>query len=237
VSEEKKIDPNAWMVTFADLVMLLLTFFVLLLTMSSMDKKKLQDLMTHFNASTGVLELSGAGEVYNLGGFINKYNNTESLLVVDQKHFLTKLKLVSNIKNMLKDLNNDITLSDDERGVALTFHGNILFDPGKTTLRKEAYPVLDVIADAIEKCPNDILIMGHSDNTPIKDEIYRSNWELSAYRGISVLDYLLMKKRLSPFRFTVGGSGSSRPLYRNVNQKNRSLNRRVEIVFKHIREI
>jgi chemotaxis protein MotB len=237
VSEEKKIDPNAWMVTFADLVMLLLTFFVLLLTMSSMDKKKLQDLMTHFNASTGVLELSGAGEVYNLGGFINKYNNTESLLVVDQKHFLTKLKLVSNIKNMLKDLNNDITLSDDERGVALTFHGNILFDPGKTTLRKEAYPVLDVIADAIEKCPNDILIMGHSDNTPIKDEIYRSNWELSAYRGISVLDYLLMKKRLSPFRFTVGGSGSSRPLYPNVNQKNRSLNRRVEIVFKHIREI
>ncbi len=237
MSEEKKIDPNAWMVTFADLVMLLLTFFVLLLTMSSMDKKKLQDLMTHFNASTGVLELSGAGEVYNLGGFINKYNNTESLLVVDQKHFLTKLKLVSNIKNMLKDLNNDITLSDDERGVALTFHGNILFDPGKTTLRKEAYPVLDVIADAIEKCPNDILIMGHSDNTPIKDEIYRSNWELSAYRGISVLDYLLMKKRLSPFRFTVGGSGSSRPLYPNVNQKNRSLNRRVEIVFKHIREI
>jgi chemotaxis protein MotB len=228
VSEEKKIDPNAWMVTFADLVMLLLTFFVLLLTMSSMDKKKLQDLMTHFNASTGVLELSGAGEVYNLGGFINKYNNTESLLVVDQKHFLTKLKLVSNIKNMLKDLNNDITLSDDERGVALTFHGNILFDPGN---------VLDVIADAIEKCPNDILIMGHSDNTPIKDEIYRSNWELSAYRGISVLDYLLMKKRLSPFRFTVGGSGSSRPLYPNVNQKNRSLNRRVEIVFKHIREI
>ena len=237
MSEEKKIDPNAWMVTFADLVMLLLTFFVLLLTMSSMDKKKLRDLMTHFNASTGVLELSGAGEVYNLGGFVNKYNNTESLLVVDQKHFLTKLKLVSNIKNMLKDVNNDITLSDDERGISLTFHGNILFDTGNSTLRKEADPVLDVIVDAIEGCANNILIMGHSDNTPIKDEIYRSNWELSAYRGISVLDYLLMKKGLSPFRFTVGGSGSSRPLYPNVNQKNRSLNRRVEIVFKHIREI
>jgi len=237
VSEEDKIDPNSWMVTFADLVMLLLTFFVLLLTMSSMDTKKLRDLMTHFRESTGVLELAGAGEVYSLGSFINKYNDTDSLLVVDQKHFLTKIKLVSNIKSMLKDLKNDITLSDDERGVALTFHGNILFDPGKTTLRKEVYPVLDLIGEAIEGCPNDILIMGHSDNTPIKDEIYTSNWELSAYRGISVLDYLLMRKGLSPSRFTVGGAGSSMPLYPNTSEKNRALNRRVEIIFKHLKEI
>jgi len=237
VSEEEKIDPNSWMVTFADLVMLLLTFFVLLLTMSSMDTKKLRDLMTHFKESTGVLEFAAAGRVYNLGGFINKYNDTDSLLVVDQKHLLTKLKLVSNIKNMFKDQNNDITLTDDERGVAVSFHGNILFDPGKTTLRKEAYPVLEIIADAIEACPNDILIMGHSDNIPVKDEIYRSNWELSAYRGISVLDYFLTQKGLSPSRFSVGGSGSSRPLYPNTNQKNRSLNRRVEIVFKHLKEI
>jgi len=237
VSEEEKIDPNSWMVTFADLVMLLLTFFVLLLTMSSMDTKKLRDLMTHFKESTGVLEFSAAGRVYNLGGFINKYNDTDSLLVVDQKHFLTKLKLVSNVKNMLKDLNNDITLADDERGVAVSFHGNILFDPGKTTLRKEAYPVLDIIADAIQGCPNDILIMGHSDNTPIKNEIYGSNWELSAYRGISVLDYFLTQKKLSSSRFSVGGSGSSRPLYPNTSQENRSLNRRVEIVFKHLKEI
>ncbi|MDH3356549.1 MAG: hypothetical protein OEM06_03730, partial [Desulfobacteraceae bacterium] len=99
MSGEEKNDPNAWMVTFADLVMLLLTFFVLLLTMSSMDTKKLRDLMTHFNASTGVLELSGAGKVYDLGEFVNKYNDSDSLLVVDQKHFLTKIKLVSNIKN------------------------------------------------------------------------------------------------------------------------------------------
>jgi len=237
VNEEEKINPNSWMVTFADLVMLLLTFFVLLLTMSSMDTKKLRDLMTHFRESTGVLELAGAGEIYSLGTFINKYNDTDSLLVVDQKHFLTKIKLVSNIKNLLKDIKNDITLSDDERGVALTFHGNILFDPGKTTLRKEAYPALDVIVDAIEECENNILIMGHSDNTPIKDERYGSNWELSTYRGISVLDYFLIKKGLSPSRFTVGGAGSSRPLYPNTDQKNRSLNRRVEIVFKHLKEI
>jgi chemotaxis protein MotB len=236
VSQEGKLDPNAWMLTFADLTMLLLTFFVLLLTMSSMDTKKLRNIMTHFRASTGVLEFSGAGQVYSLGNFINQYNDSDSLLVVDQKHFLAKMKLVTSIKKKLSDMTNQITLSDDERGIALVFHGNILFDPGETTLRKEAYPVLNIIADAIGTCPNDILIMGHTDNTPVKGKIYQSNWELSAYRGLSVLDYFLKEKGLSPSRFSVGGYGVSRPLYPNTTPKNRSLNRRVEIIFKHLKE-
>lgn len=237
MSEENKLDPNAWMLTFADLVMLLLTFFVLLLTMSSMDTKKLRNLMTHFRASTGVLEFSGAGKVYSLGNFINQYNDTDSLLVVDQKHFLAKIKLVTNIKKKINSMENQITLSEDERGVALSFHGNILFDPGGTTLRKKAYSVLDIIADAIETCPNDILIMGMTDNTPIKSKIYPSNWELSVYRGLSVLDYFLKEKKLSPSRFSVGGYGDSKPLYPNNTPENRSQNRRVEIIFKHLKEI
>jgi len=237
VSEEKKLDPNGWMLTFADLVMLLLTFFVMLLTMSSMDAKKLRNIMTHFRASTGVLDFAGPSKVYNLGNFINQYNDTDSLLVVDQKHFLAKIKFVTNIKKKLTGINNQITLSEDERGVALAFHGDILFAPGKTTLRKEVYPVLNVIADAIKTCPNNILIMGQTDNIPVRSKIYPSNWELSAYRGLSVLDYFINKKGLSPSRFSVGGSGSSRPLYPNTTPKNRALNRRVEIIFKHIKEI
>jgi chemotaxis protein MotB len=157
--------------------------------------------------------------------------------VVDQKHFLAKIKLVTNIKKTLNDMNDQITLSEDERGVALTFHGNILFDTGETVLRKEAYPVLDVIAEAVNACPNDILIMGQTDDTPIRSQIYPSNWELSAYRGLSVLDYFLKEKGLLPSRFSVGGYGSSRPLYPNTTAENRALNRRVEIIFKHLKEL
>jgi len=230
------IDPNAWMVTFADLVMLLLTFFVLLLTMSSMDTKKLRNLMTHFNESTGVLEFASSGKVSDFSSFILQYNNSDSMLVIDQKHFLSKIKITPEIKDILKDVDEKITLSDDERGVVLSFNENILFDPGKATVKKEIYPILDSVADAIYECPNDILIMGHTDNTPIKNKLYKSNWELSAYRGLSVLDYFLKEKELSPSRFYVGGCGSSRPLCPNDTPKNRSLNRRVEIVFKHIEE-
>jgi chemotaxis protein MotB len=236
MSQDGKLDPNAWMLTFADLTTLLLTFFVLLLTMSSMDAKKLKNIATHFRGSTGVLDFSGPGQVYSLGSFINQYNDTDSLLVIDQNHFLAKIRLVANMKKKLTDVNNQITLSEDERGIALAFHGDILFAPGKTTLRKEVYPVLDVIADAIRACPNDILIMGHTDNTPVRSKLYPTNWELSAYRSLSVLNYFLNKKGLSSSRFSVGGYGSSRPLYPNTTPKNRSLNRRVEIIFKHLKE-
>lgn len=230
------IDPNAWMVTFADLIMLLLTFFVLLLTMSSMDTKKLRKLMSHFTKSTGVLEFAGTGEVSDFSSFISKYNNSDSMLVIDQNHFFTEIKITSEIKNMLKNINRKIDISDDERGVVLAFNENILFETGKVSLKKKIFPILDEIADAIYECPNDILIMGHTDNIPIKSKVYQSNWELSAYRGLSVLDYFLKKKGLSPSRFYVGGYGSFRPIYPNDTAKSRSLNRRVEIIFKHIKE-
>jgi chemotaxis protein MotB len=229
-------NPNAWMITFADLVMLLLTFFVLLLTMSSMDAKKLKSIMTNFREATGVLNFSGAAQLSDLSSFISQYNNSDSLLVVNQERFIAKIKIAAEIKDMLKDIVQNIEVSDDERGIVLSIHENVLFDPGKVTIKKEIFPILDVVADAVYECPNDILIMGRTDNIPIKNNLYKSNWELSVYRGLSVLEYFLAEKGLPPSRFFVGGYGSSRPLYPNDTPKNRSLNRRVEIIFKHLEE-
>jgi chemotaxis protein MotB len=232
VSEHQEADPNAWMVTFADLVMLLLTFFVLLLSMSSMDTKKLENLMTHFREATGVLEFSGSQEVGNLGSFISKYNDTSSLLVIDQANFFDELDLPESLKKMADDLDEKLTITDDARGVVVFLHENILFDPGKITLNKALFPVLDAIADAILGCENDILIMGHADSRPIADIRYNSNWDLSAQRGLSVLNYFLKHTQLSPERFSVGGYGATRPLYPNDTPEHRALNRRVEIIFK-----
>ena len=233
---DNDFDPNAWMVTFADLIMLLLTFFVLLLTMSSMDTKKLKKLMSHFKESTGVLEFASSGNVADFSSFMMQYNNSDSVLVIDQKDFLANINISLEIKDILKDIDDKINLSDDERGVVLSFNENIFFDPGKAILKKEIYPILDAVADAIYESPNDILILGHTDNAPVRSKSYQSNWELSAYRGLSVLDYFLKEKELSPSRFYVGGCGSFRPIHSNDTPKNRSLNRRVEIIFKHIQE-
>jgi len=229
-------DPNAWMVTFSDLVMLLLTFFVMLLTMSSMDTKMLKDIRSSLNAAAGLLEYSGFRGVSSLGKFIQEYQASSDLFVIDYDHFkdlIPSTGLDNIMPEKIKDLNEIMDIIDDERGIVLSFQENIMFDPGEAKIKKGFFHILDSIFTAIDSCPNDILIMGHTDNIPSHSKLYESNWELSSYRALSVLEYFLKEKGLQPSRFSVGGYGPARPLYPNDTSKNRALNRRVEIIIKH----
>lgn len=234
MSKNQEIDPNAWMVTFADLVMLLLTFFVLLLTMSSMDAKKLENLMSHFKEATGVLEFAGASELAKLGRLVRKYNDTASMLVIDQNALLESIDIPDELKKVAKKTNHLLEMTDDERGLVLSFNQELLFASTEVTVNKELIPVLDAIAQAISNSDNDVLIMGNADSSPVAGGRYKTNWELSVYRGLSVLDYFLTHKELAPKRFSIGGYGASRPLYPNDTPEHRALNRRVEIIFKHM---
>ena len=235
--EGRILDPNAWLITFSDLIMLLLTFFVMLLAMSSMDTKMLRDIRMELQEAAGLLDYSGSRGLSSLASFVHRFRDSDSRFVIDQdllRNLLPSVESDTKMEEIIRDLTELMDITDDERGIVLTLSERILFDPGETTIRKDVLPVLDSIAAAIDSCPNDILIMGHTDNSPIKTKIYPSNWELSSYRGFSVLEYLLKVKGLSPIRFSVGGYGPSRPLYPNDTPKNRALNRRVEIVFKHL---
>ncbi|MDY7038004.1 MAG: flagellar motor protein MotB [Thermodesulfobacteriota bacterium] len=238
MDEGLKPDSNAWMVTFSDLVMLLLTFFVLLLTMSSMDSKKLKSMFTHFRGATGVLEFVGTMEISGLPSLVQGYNTLDSVLVIDHNKlkdlFVPSEGLGKNMEKKIKEFDKLIGIEDDERGIIMSFQEEIFFSPGGVTLKKEVFPFLNSIADTIEACPNDILIMGHTDNIPFQSTLYESNWELSLYRGLSVLSFFLEEKGLSPLRFSVGGYGPSRPLKPNDTPKNRVANRRVEIIFRQL---
>jgi len=234
IVEDQVLNPNAWMVTFADLLMLMLTFFVMLLGMSSMDKKMLKEIVVHIQGAAGLLNFSGSRGVTDLGVLIRRYKNKKYFFIIDSTLFKDLfIPSIESDRKKRKDLDELMDITDDERGIVVSFHEDILFDPGEATIKKDAFPVLDLIADAIDSCPNGILIMGHTDNIPIQSELYESKWELSSYRGLSVLEYFLKEKGLSPFRFSVGGYGPSRPLYPNDTPKNRALNRRVEVIFKH----
>lgn len=234
------LGPHAWLVTFSDLVMLLLTFFVLLLSMSSMDTKKLKSMFAHFKGATGALEFSGMRGVHDLTGFIKKYQDTEGLMVIDpglvKELLLPSVDSKGQVEKKLKNLQDAINILDDSRGIVLSIQEDLIFDPGESKIKEEVRPILEAISRAINSSSNDILIMGHTDNIPIKNERYDSNWELSAERGLSVLDYFIRERDLPPSRFTAGGYGASRPLFPNNTPKNRALNRRVEIIFKHIGE-
>ena len=239
--EGQQLNPSMWMVTFSDLLMLLLTFFVMLLTMSSMDKKKLKEIFIYLKEAVGVLELAGTSGITDLANLVQKYSESQTSYVIDRRLltdlFIPLVKPGEDLEQRFKDLSELIEITDDERGIVFSFQERILFDSGEARIKHEAFPVLESLVEAIEGCPNDILIMGHTDNIPIHSELFTSNWELSAYRGLSVLEYFLEQKGLPPARFCVGGYGPSRPLHPNDTPKNRTLNRRVEIIFKHLQGV
>jgi chemotaxis protein MotB len=233
-------DTGAWMVTFSDLVMLLLTFFVLLLTMSSLDQSSLKELSNNLQGTTGVLEFSGYSEMQSLASIVNHYNKTENVIVNKSrisKMILPALELAKKTQAEIEDLNKLIDISDDERGLVVSFQDNVFFEPGRAIIKKESLRFLDTIADVIATCSNNILIMGHTDNTPTEGGTYASNWELSVYRGLAVLEYFVDQKKINPPRFFAGGYGSTRPLHPNEDPRKRALNRRVEIIFKNFKEI
>lgn len=240
VDEGPAVNPDAWMVTFSDLICLMLTFFVLLLTMSSLDRKALKDVFSYLQQSTGLLEFSGYGEVEDLASFVQRYSESKNKLILKREQFVDLLESISSAKVLLDNggssidnVKDVVDLTEDERGLVFSVQAQVLFESGDATIRKQNHKILDAIAAAIAACANDILVMGHTDDVPVKSNRYESNWELSVYRGLAVLNYFVADKKLPAFRFYAGGYGSSRPIHPGDDPGGKKTNRRVEIIFRH----
>lgn len=119
-----------------------------------------------------------------------------------------------------------------EKGLVITVVGDLLFDSGKAKIRHEAYPLLDKVATVLkDNMVNfNIGIEGYTDNHPIKHSGWKSNWELSTARALSVLHFLVKEKDIAPERLSAIGFGEYRPVASNDTREGRKLNRRVEIV-------
>lgn len=119
-----------------------------------------------------------------------------------------------------------------EKGLVITVVGDLLFDSGKAKIRQEAFSLLDKVADVLKENMADfnIGIEGYTDDQPIKHSGWKSNWELSTARALSVLHYMVSKEGISPQRLSAVGYGEYRPLASNDAKEGRQINRRVEIV-------
>jgi chemotaxis protein MotB len=257
-SDGASADTTGWMVTFGDLLMLLLTFFVLLLTMSSMDVKSLQTMLSIFQGASGPLdpsELKAIKRSRSLEGGVGALEMTALKALTLMKDMRKKVgmpqgktgALVTSVK-MLEDffasedddereqiligLESILQFSEDDRGIVLSFEANLLFAPGEAEIKPEFASILDVVAGILRVATNDVLVMGHTDNSPIRSKRYRSNWELSLYRALNVHKYLVEDKGMSPERFGVGGYGDTNPKYPNDSREGREKNRRVEIILR-----
>jgi len=204
-------DPNAWMLTYSDMVTLLLTFFVLLIAMSSFDEQKFRT----FSTSLSNALISGEG----IGIF--KEGGTGKIKLISRREVMDQLRR-GMPKEILASLTKDLEVIPRKDGWTLRLPVDLLFAPNSTTISPRAYPILNKIALVINKMLVDVEIAGHADKTEI------NKWELSGKRAAAVLHYLVDKGGVSERKLVIMAYGDGRP----ISATNRAKNRRVEIIIK-----
>ena len=207
--KDDEIRTDGWMDTFADTMTLLLTFFILLYSISAVDSEKLKKL-------SEALQYSLTGD-----------SSIEEVQSIDD----LKVEIIE--KNSLTD---EIKIREEERGIVLQVDESILFDSGKAEIKSESINVLDTIAKIIQETDNEIVAEGNTDNVPINSSAYRSNWELSTERALSIVRYLIENKNINPNRISLKGYGEFNPIVPNDTPENKAKNRRVDILVVEERE-
>ncbi len=208
-----------WMVTFSDMVTLLLTFFVLLLSMASMDRIKFQA------ASQSLSSAFGQGVLSSTMTADSAKPQVVSFTPVNDDF---TARVYRRLKTKLQELklNKDIKLVKDRGAVILRIDEAILFGSGQKDLSPEAQPILRRVAELVRPLPLKLKVEGHTDNRG--DEL--ANWDLSVARAVAVLRFLAANQLVPLNRMAATGYGSQKPLFPNNSERERALNRRVEFV-------
>ena len=212
-----------WLATFGDLMSLLLTFFVLLLSFSTMEVIKFHKAMGSLRGSLGVFdskpELSQPIRVLMpmVRGSVAQSQNIR--------------KSAEELEKTLSDegFEGDITLEGTASGLVIRIRAPVLYDVGLAVLKPTIQNALDKIGAMLILLPNEIVVQGHTDSKPIIKGSYPSNWELSYQRAVNVVRYLITETNIHGRRLSAEGYGEYRPLVPNTTDENRARNRRVEI--------
>lgn len=221
---------DEWLATYSDCVTLLMTFFVLLYAMSSVDENKMRALAQAFRsvmageAGDTILEYSlYNGDVPLIGGEIP--TDTIDGEKIEESMYYQVSKFVDE-----HDLEAVVDIIETDLGVAIQLRDNILFETSKSDLRSESKEILDSIAALISSMNNNIVVEGHTDNRPINTAEFPSNWELSVDRAVNVVRYFVENGKIDPSRLSATGYGEFQPIVDNDTEENMEKNRRVNIL-------
>ena len=217
-----------WLVSYADFVTLLFAFFVVMFAHSNMDKDKVQQFAQQFQNHVERLPApaKSAGKAPTKTALSPAMPTHEDLTMAEMKGSIEQLE-----QDLLEEIQQGrIELSLQARGLIMSLPESAFFAPGEASLHPESLKIMTKVAEALTRIPGQIRLEGHTDNKPIRTEMYPSNWQLSAARAITVLRLLSGRYQIDPDRLGAAGYGEFRPLVPNDTAGNRSKNRRVDLV-------
>ena len=227
----------AWMTTYGDLVTLLLCFFILLFSYSVMDVAKFEQIIHSlqgtFLREQGILDSSRHPSTPEDDAMLDVEKEPSLELDQDAAEIFDEFyEVYLSVRSFLQEagLDDDIKIRYEDRGIVLEMREAVLFDPGRADLKEDSLELLHSINLVLTQLPNKVLVEGHTDNVPINQPMFPSNWELSVIRATRVVRYLIENKGLEPERFVASGYGEYDPIDTNDTPEGRAHNRRVNIV-------
>jgi chemotaxis protein MotB len=251
--EEAPKGSPAWMSTFSDLMNLLLCFFVLLYSMSTVNEEKFQQVIASLSRSMSILPAGGAsigeGEMISSGvrqlefldTYYNEMANSESEEETDDTDIVEAYKeeelseseeMAEQLEQALQGsgLQDLVEVDFNAEYVQLSLSGALLFESGSSEIPEDAYPIMDKISAILEQYDSNIIeIEGHTDNVPMYSEKYEDNDVLSMYRALTIANYIRDHSTLNPAYVKSSGRGDYVPIADNSTEEGRARNRRVEI--------
>ncbi len=258
-----------WMATFADLMSLLMCFFVLLLSFAEIDAIRFKKMAESMKDAFGVQREIPASEVvkgtsvimqdFGPGkpeptpieeirqqttevekNFLDVQDKAESPeLDIDAAKVAMQVKLEQEVQTQAEELQERLEKEIDEglleverekAKIIIRIQEKGSFPSGRATLNPDFFQVITKITDVIASTPGRIIVAGHTDDVPISTSRFRSNWELSSARAVTVVHAMLSNAALDEKRFLIQGYADSKPLVPNDSSEHRALNRRVELI-------
>lgn len=209
-----------WLLTYSDMITLLMIFFIMMYVISNVNMQKFQALAAALRVA---LKGEPTGMFTNAGPSLAPGEGSEAMQLSQ-----IEKELESYLKQ--KGLSGLVTVREEERGLVISFQETVLFPRGSAELTPEAKRVIAQVGTILKRVPNYIRIEGHTCDLPINTPQFPSNWELSAARAITVLKELIATNQIPPNRLSATGYGEYRPRYPNDSEEHRRMNRRVDIV-------
>lgn len=237
MAKEKVVKDNAerWLLTYADLMNLLLILFILLFAFSQVDTQKFQQLSQSFSSVFGMGNPPSAVQGGSSGNSLIDFPATMPSPVIPSQYEEQQIEgIAKEVSDMVasEGLEGNIDVKLQERGIVISIQAQLIFKSGSAEIEKASEDeILKIGKDILSKIPNKhIRVEGHTDNIPIDTPLFPSNWDLSSTRANRVLRLLVDQAGLNPRLISSTGYGEYQPLVPNTSDANREKNRRVDIV-------
>lgn len=256
----------AWMATFADMMTLLLCFFVLILSFADINQRKFKQVTATLSAAFGVQRKDPFHEIPTFNSIVKNQYAAQDTSMVDMDHPKMVLDMeIPQVREILDEAEKQaqaqqsqqfeenhraiteslqreikdgiLEIDSDGKNVIIRVPEEVSFHSGSDQISREFQALLSKISESLEKTQGHLEISGHTDNVPIATTRFRNNWDLSAARASTMASSLLEKSSLRPERITILGHADTLPRVPNTTKENRAKNRRVEIRIRPIERI